>query len=112
MNHRLSPQRLSRQADPVSFQGFSATMNLQTAKRPSAQRNTLNRRRRAMVLLSECGVFLGLLVCVVYLASMWSVLNPFTGVLEAMKRPPTAVQASLLAEGKTAAVFMDVHVPE
>jgi hypothetical protein len=46
------------------------------------------------------------------MASMWSVLNPFTGVLEAMKRPPTAVQASLLAEGKTAAVFMDVHVPE
>jgi hypothetical protein len=46
------------------------------------------------------------------MASMWSVLNPFTGVLEAMKHSPTAVQASLLAEGKTAAVFMDVQVPE
>jgi hypothetical protein len=70
------------------------------------------RRRRAMVLMSECGVFLGLLVCVVYLASMWSVLNPFTGVLEAMNRPAKEVQTSLLAEGKTASVFMDVHVPE
>jgi hypothetical protein len=112
MNHRLPPQRLSHYEAPASFQGFSASVNLQTAKRPKAQRPTLNRRRRAMVLLSECGVFLGLLVCVVYLASMWSVLNPFTGVLEAMKRSSTAVQASLLAEGKTAAVFMDVHVPE
>jgi hypothetical protein len=70
------------------------------------------RRRRAMVLMSECGVFLGLLVCVVYLASMWSVLNPFTGVLEAMNRPAKEVQTSLLAEGKTASVFMDVHVPD
>jgi hypothetical protein len=70
------------------------------------------RRRRAMVLMSECGVFLGLLVCVVYLASMWSVLNPFTGVLEAMNRPAKEVQTSLLAEGKTASVFMDVDVPD
>jgi hypothetical protein len=33
-------------------------------------------------------------------------------VLEAMNRPAKEVQASLLTEGKTASVFMDVQVPD
>lgn len=111
MNHRPPSRRPSRLQASPSLQGFSSCVNHMDAQCSKIGLNTA-RRRRAMVLMSECGVFLGLLVCVVYLASMWSVLNPFTGVLEAMNRPAKEVQTSLLAEGKTASVFMDVQVPE
>ncbi len=111
MNHRLPSRRLSRLQASPSLQGFSSCVNHMDAQCTKIGLNTVH-RRRAMVLLSECGVFLGLLLCVVYLASMWSVLNPFTGVLEAMSRPAKEVQASLLAESKTVSVLMDVHVPD
>ena len=76
------------------------------------QSRRVTRHRRIMVLLSECGVFLGLWIYVVYLASLWSVLNPFTGVMEAMNHPAQDVQVSLLAEEKTMSVLKDVKVPD
>lgn len=71
--------------------------------------------RTWMLRLSECSVFVSLVVAVFYLASLWQALNPFESFLSRVEQPKTAIERTtlpLLAEQKVNTVFIEVHTPD